>query len=63
MQFRSAADPNLQGAVLEKLLMPDGSDRSPYYLRDLGTIFFLQAAAAYLKQDGGKENTEVIDLT
>ena len=55
MQFRSAADPNLRGAVLEKLLMPDGSDRSPYYLRDLGTIFFLQAAAAYLKQDGGRK--------
>jgi len=50
MQFTRAGDPALQGAVLEKVLAPDGSDRSPYYLRDLGTIFFVQAAAAYLKQ-------------
>ena len=49
MQFTHASDPNLQGAVLEKVLMPDGSDRLPYYLRDVGTIFFIQAAAAYLK--------------
>lgn len=51
MQFTHASDPNLQGAVLEKVLMPDGSDRSPYYIRDLGTIFFIQAAAAYLKRE------------
>ncbi|MBR7107618.1 MAG: hypothetical protein IKC89_04295 [Lentisphaeria bacterium] len=49
MQFTNAADPNLQGAVLEKVCFPDGTDRSPYYLRDLGTIFFIQAAAAYIK--------------
>ena len=53
MQFSSAADPNLQGAVLEKVRMPDGSDRSPYQLRDLGTIFFIQAAASYLKHKDG----------
>lgn len=45
MQFTRAEDPNLQGAVLEKVCFPDGSDRSPYHLRDLGTIFFIQAAA------------------
>ena len=50
MQFTRAGDPALRGAVLEKVLAPDGSDRSPYYLRDLGTIFFVQAAAAYLKR-------------
>ena len=49
MQFTHASDPNLQGAVLEKVLMPDGSDRLPYYLRDIGPIFFIQAAAAYLR--------------
>ena len=48
MQFTQANDPNLQGAILEKVLFPDGSDRSPYYLRDLGTIFFVQAAVDYL---------------
>lgn len=54
MQFTSASDPNLQGAVLEKIRPPDGTDRSPYYLRDLGTIFFIQAAASYLKQNHEK---------
>ena len=49
MQFTQAKDPNLQGAVLEKVSMPNGSDASPYYLRDLGTIFFIQAAAEYLR--------------
>ncbi len=49
MQFTRASDPNLHGAVLEKMLMPDGSDRLPYHIRDLGTIFFIQAGAAYLK--------------
>ena len=34
-------DPNLRGAVLEKVLPPDGTDRLPYRVRDLGTIFFL----------------------
>ncbi len=48
MQFRHPADPNLRGAILEKVLPPDGSDRSPYYIRDLGTIFLIQAAAQYL---------------
>ncbi len=50
MQLVSPRDPHLRGAILEKVLPPDGSDRSPYHLRDLGTIFFLQAAAAYLHQ-------------
>ncbi len=55
MQFTKAQDPNLQGAILEKVLPPDGSDASPYYLRDLGTIFFIQAASDYLHAvDKGK---------
>ncbi|MBN2153375.1 MAG: hypothetical protein JW839_18115, partial [Candidatus Lokiarchaeota archaeon] len=48
LQFRFPEDENLLGAVLEKVLPPDGSDRSPYHVRDLGTIFFVQAASAYL---------------
>ena len=48
MQFTDPADPNLRGAILEKILPPDGTDRSPYHVRDLGTIFFLQAASEYL---------------
>ena len=48
MQFTRPQDPNLRGAVLEKVLPPDGTDRSPYEIRDLGTIFFLQAAGTCL---------------
>ncbi len=49
MQFVNPDDLNLKGAILEKILPPDGTDRSPYHLRDLGTIFFIQAACLYLK--------------
>ncbi len=49
MQFTKPADPDLKGAILEKVLTPDGTDHSPYYIRDLGTIFFIQAASLYLK--------------
>ena len=50
VQFTHPTDSNLKGAILEKILPPDGSDASPYFIRDLGTIFFLQAAAMYLKR-------------
>lgn len=49
VQFTAPQDPNLKGAVLEKVLPPGGSDRSPYFLRDLGTIFFILAALNYLQ--------------
>ena len=55
MQFTNPQDAYLKGAILEKLLPitdgwgRDGTDASPYYIRDLGTIFFIQAAAKYLK--------------
>ena len=51
MQFTRPDDPNLLGAVLEKVLPPDGTDCSPYEIRDLGTIFFLQAATTCLLDD------------
>ena len=49
MQFTRPADPALRGAVLEKVLPPDGTDNSPYHIRDLATIFFIQAASEYLR--------------
>ncbi|MCP4760655.1 MAG: hypothetical protein GY870_02665, partial [archaeon] len=51
MQFvePNLSDKNLLGCVLEKILPPNGSDKNPYYIRDLGTIFFIQAAVKYLK--------------
>ena len=49
MQFTNPEDPNLKGAILEKVIYPEGTDRSPYYIRDLGTIFFIQAASLYLQ--------------
>jgi hypothetical protein len=51
MQMRTPRDSNLTGVILEKVLSPDGTDRNPYYVRDLGTIFFIQAAAAALQGD------------
>jgi hypothetical protein len=48
MQFREVQDPNLKGAFIEQVLPPNGSDRSPFYVRDLATIFFVQAACKLL---------------
>lgn len=49
LQFTCPEDSNLKGAILEKVMPPDGTDRSPYHIRDLGTIFFVQAAALALE--------------
>lgn len=51
MQFTHAKDPNLQGAILEKIIAHGGSDDSPYHLRDLSSIFYAQAASAYLNDN------------
>ena len=48
MQFREVQDPNLKGALLETMLPPNGSDRSPYLVRDVATIYFIQAACKFL---------------
>ena len=48
-QFDKAADPNLQGAILEKVRHPCGSDAPPWYLRDIGTFFYVQAACTVLR--------------
>jgi hypothetical protein len=45
MQFRNVSDPNLKGALIEGVEAPDGTDASPYYVRDLATIFFVQAVS------------------
>jgi hypothetical protein len=50
VQFTEPNDANLRGAILEKVLPPDGTDRSPYHIRDLGTIFFVKAAAMKLSR-------------
>ncbi|HWB53225.1 MAG TPA: hypothetical protein VG722_03500 [Tepidisphaeraceae bacterium] len=50
LQFTAPSDSNLLGCILERLVPPDGTDRSPYHIRDLGTIFFIQAAAKLLKE-------------
>jgi hypothetical protein len=42
MQFLDPQDRNLQGALLEIILPPRGTDASPYYIRDLATIFHVQ---------------------
>jgi len=48
MQLRDVHDPNLRGALIETVDPPNGTDESPYSLRDLSTIFFAQAAARLL---------------
>ena len=48
MQVRSCRDDNLQGVIIEKILAPNGTDDSLIHIRDLGTIFFVQAACEAL---------------
>lgn len=48
MQLPKAKDRNLRGCILEKVNPPDGTDALPYHNRDIGTSFFIQAAANYL---------------
>ncbi len=49
VQVRHAEDSNMQGVIIEKVLYPDGTDKNPYHIRDLGTIFFIQAAVKYVE--------------
>lgn len=49
MQFTLPRDENLYGCILEKILPFDGSDLNPYHIRDLGTIFYIQAVAEVLQ--------------
>jgi len=49
MQLTDPKDPNLKGVIIEKILPPGGSDSSMIHIRDLGTIFFIQAAVMYLR--------------
>lgn len=62
MQFTCPADENLKGCILEKILPPDGSDASPYHIRDLATIFFIQAAAKLARLVGEKPSAGVADV-
>jgi len=54
MQMTNPADKNLKGVILEKVLPPDGTDRNPYYIRDLGTIFYIIAGLEYLQLAKGR---------
>jgi hypothetical protein len=49
VQFTNASDSNLKGAILEKVLPPNGSDAPPWYLRELGTFFYVQAACQIVR--------------
>lgn len=48
MQLTAPEEPSLKGAILEKVCFPNGSEKIPFLMRDLGTIFFIQAAAMTL---------------
>jgi len=49
VQFIQCSDPNLRGAILEKVLPPNNSDAPPWYLRDIGTFFYVQAVSLALQ--------------
>jgi len=49
VQFVNVRDENLRGAILEKVLPPDGTDAPPWHLRDIGTFFYVQAVARVMK--------------
>ena len=51
MQVQSCQDANLQGVIIEKINQPDGTDRSLIHIRDLGTIFYVQAVCDLLRSD------------
>ncbi len=48
MQLTAPQDENVRGAVIEVVKEPDGTDASPYHIRDLATIYAVQAWAAFL---------------
>lgn len=64
MQFTRPADDNLTGCILEKVLPPDGSDASPYHIRDLATIFYVQALAKFslATRNRVKESLSPLDI-
>jgi hypothetical protein len=48
MQFEDPQDMNLRGAILEKVIHPNRHDLPPWYLRDVGTFFYIQAVCKVL---------------
>lgn len=54
MQLTRPEEPSLKGAILEKVCSPDGSDTVPFLVRDLGTIFFIQAASLTCRRKKNK---------
>ncbi len=49
MQMVQCQDENLHGAILEKVHPPCGSDAPPWYLRDVGTSFYVQAVCMLMR--------------
>jgi hypothetical protein len=50
MQLTMPNDEDLYGVIVEKLKPLNGSDGNPIYIRDLGTIFYIQACYEIIKQ-------------
>ncbi|MCC6679912.1 MAG: hypothetical protein IT445_03320 [Phycisphaeraceae bacterium] len=48
MQLHNTTNHSTRGAMIEGANSPDGSDQCPYFIRDLASIFFVQAAATLL---------------
>jgi hypothetical protein len=62
MQFVDVKDPNLRGAILEKVLPPKGRDASPWYVRDIGASFFI-IAASHVLLDAASRTTQPTKTT
>jgi len=52
MQIRETREPRLKGAVIESVMNPQGTDHAPIVIRDLGTIFLVQAACEFIAAFG-----------
>jgi len=51
MQIVETDDPSLRGVLVEGYIKPDGTDRNPMFIRDLATIFYIQAACRTLASE------------
>lgn len=49
-QFLDPVNPDVKGAILEIIMAPNNNDASPYYIRDLATIFYVQLVSRIIHE-------------
>jgi len=55
MQITNPADENMRGCIVEKIYPPDGTDRPPFGVRDLASIFYIQAVCEVIDRGLDKD--------